>query len=324
MATRSRTLAVYGLLFVLGLTSVVAPPKTQAAGTPSVDDPVVVAVGDIACAPSDPEFNGGVGAPGHCRMTTTSDLATQIAPASVFMLGDAQYNSGSLADFNGSYARSWGRLKPITRPAIGNHEYGTPGGGGYFTYFGDAATPQQPGCVKDCNGWYSFGVGEWHVVVLNSECAKISGGTGCAVGSPQQQWLAADLAAHPAKCTVVLQHRPRWSSNSFAYADVAPLLDTMHRGGVDLLLAGHSHSYERFAPQTPSGERDDVNGIREIVVGTGGSFHSGFATIMPNSLVRESQVFGVLKLTLRPASYDWAFVAAPETPFTDSGTGTCH
>ncbi len=257
-------------------------------------------------------------------MKSTSDLAVRTAPASVFMLGDAQYNSGSLADFNASYAPSWGRLKPITRPAIGNHEYGTPGAGGYFTYFGNAATPRQPGCVKNCEGWYSFDVGRWHVVVLNSECTKISGGTGCAVGSPQQQWLAADLAAHPAKCTVVLQHRPRWSSNNFASADVAPLMDTMYRYGVDLLLAGHSHTYERFAPQNPSGVQDDARGIREIVVGTGGSFYSGFATVMPNSVVRKAHVFGVLKLTLRPASYDWAFVADPDTPFTDSGTGHCH
>lgn len=324
MATKSRIAAIYSFLLVLSLTNVVAPPHAQAETTRFPGDPVVVAVGDVACAPSDPEFNDGLGTPGHCRMKTTSDLASQIAPTSVFMLGDAQYNSGSLADFDAGYARSWGRLKSITRPAIGNHEYGTRGGGGYFTYFGKAATPREPGCAKDCDGWYSFNVGEWHVVVLNSECTRISGGTGCAVGSPQQKWLAADLAAHPAKCTAVLQHRPRWSSNSFAYADVAPLVDTMYRGGVDLLLAGHAHSYERFAPQNPSGARDDANGIREIVVGTGGSFFSGFSTVMPNSLVRMSHVFGVLKLTLRPTSYDWTFVAAPETPFTDSGTGNCH
>jgi hypothetical protein len=311
------------ILLVLGVTTVVAPPRVLAAPPPA-GDPVVVAVGDVACTPSDPGFNGGLGTPGHCHMKATSDLAIGIAPASVFMLGDAQYNTGSLADFNASYAPSWGRLKPITRPAIGNHEYGSRGGGGHFTYFGNAGTPRQPGCVKDCEGWYSFDVGKWHVVVLNSECTKISGGTGCAVGSPQQRWLAADLAAHPAACTAVLQHRPRWSSNSFASADVAPLVDTMYAGGVDLLLAGHAHSYERFAPQNPSGARDDAHGIREIVVGTGGSFYSGFATVVPNSLVRKTNIFGVLKLTLRPTSYDWAFVADPETPFTDSGTGHCH
>ncbi|MBP2323478.1 3',5'-cyclic AMP phosphodiesterase CpdA [Kibdelosporangium banguiense] len=323
MTTKSRIAALCGVLVVLGLTTVTAPPHVLA-DPPPPRDPVVVAAGDIACSPSDPNFSNGLGTPGHCRMKTTSDLVLGIAPASVFMLGDAQYHGGSLADFNAGYAPSWGRLKPITRPAIGNHEYVTHGGSGYFTFFGNAATPRQPGCAKDCEGWYSFDVGKWHVVVLNSECTKISGGTGCAVGSPQQQWLAADLAAHPAKCTAVLQHRPRWSSNSFASADVAPLVDTMYAGGVDLLLAGHSHSYERFAPQTPSGVPDDARGIREIVVGTGGAFYTGFAKVMPNSLVRKDKIFGVLKLTLRPDSYDWAFVAAPETPFTDSGTGQCH
>jgi hypothetical protein len=297
---------------------------TLTSALPSPQDPVVVAVGDIACTQSDPDFNAGLGTPGHCHMKATSDLAVNIAPASVFMLGDPQYNSGALPDFNASYDPSWGRLKSITRPAVGNHEYGTNGAGGYFTYFGNAGTPQQPGCVKNCDGWYSFDVGQWHIVVLNSECTKISGGTGCAVGSPQQQWLAADLKVHPAACTAVLQHRPRWSSNSFASVDAAPLLDTMHAAGVDLLLTGHAHSYERFAPQSPSGARDDAAGIREMVVGTGGAFYTGFSTIMPNSLVRGSGIFGVLKLTLHPTSYDWTFVADPTTPFTDSGTGTCH
>lgn len=338
MPTRSRIAIVCCALFVLGPTVVAAAPGTAAhvltdqptstpipaSGPPPDGSPVVVAVGDIACPPADPGFNHGLGTPGRCHMKATSDLAIGIAPAAVFMLGDPQYNTGSLADFNAGYAPSWGRLKPITRPAIGNHEYGTSGSNGYFTYFGDAATPLQPGCAKKCDGWYSFDIGRWHVVVLNSECTKISGGTGCATGSPQQQWLAADLAAHPTLCTAVLQHRPRWSSNSFASADVAPLVDTMYAKGVDLLLTGHAHSYERFAPQNPSGALDDAHGIREIVVGTGGAFYTGFATTMPNSLVRESNVFGVLKLTLRPASYEWNFVADPSTPFSDSGVGTCH
>jgi hypothetical protein len=325
MGPRSRIVVLCVALSVLGLTIVAARPHARAATAPTPPDgPVVVAAGDIACSRSDPGFNGGLGTAGHCHMKATSDLVLGIAPASVFMLGDAQYTSGTMADFNASYGPSWGRLKSITHPAIGNHEYGTSGGAGYFKYFGDAATPRQPGCVTNCEGWYSFDEGQWHVVVLNSECTKISGGTGCAVGSPQQQWLAADLKAHPTVCTAVLQHRPRWSSNSFATADVAPLMDTMYAGGVDLVLTGHAHSYERFAPQNPAGALDDKTGIREIVVGSGGAFYTGFATVVSNSVVRKSDVFGVLKLTLHPTSYDWTFVADPATPFTDSGTGNCH
>lgn len=291
---------------------------------PPSNDPVVAAVGDIACAPSDTDYNNGLGDPGHCHMKATSDLVLNMAPSTALMLGDAQYNSGALADFQASYDPTWGRLKSITHPAVGNHEYGQSGASGYFTYFGDAATPLQPGCTKSCNGWYSFSVGSWHVVVLNAECTRISGGTGCAAGSPQQQWLDADLAAHSSACTLVFEHRPRWSSNSFASADVQPLIDTMYARGVDLLLTGHAHSYERFAPQNAAGARDDAKGIREIVVGSGGSFYTGFGTVAANSEVRKASVFGVLKLTLHASSYDWSFVPDPATPFADSGTGTCH
>jgi hypothetical protein len=278
----------------------------------------------MACAPDDPNYNGGLGTPGKCHMKATSDLVLGIAPAAVLELADFQYNSGGLAAANASYDPTWGRFKSITHPAVGNHEYGTSGAGGYFTYFGNAATPLQPGCTKNCNGWYSLDIGSWHVVVLNSECTWISGGTGCAAGSPQQQWLDADLAAHPAACTAVIQHRPRWSSNSFASADTQPLIDTMYARKVDLLLTGHAHSYERFAPQNAAGARDDAAGIREIIVGTGGSFYTGFGTVAPNSEVRKPNIFGVLKLTFHSSSYDWSFVPDPATPFADSGTGTCH
>ncbi|MFI6099918.1 DNRLRE domain-containing protein [Lentzea sp. NPDC051213] len=295
-----------------------APPP------PPPGTPVVMVAGDAACAPDDPNYNGGLGTSTKCRMKAVSDVALAASPTAVFMVGDAQYNGGQLANFQASYDPTWGRMKSITRPVIGNHEYGTTGAGGYFTYFGDAATPRQPGCVRNCEGWYSFDIGTWHVVVLNSECARISGGTGCALGSPQQQWLTADLAAHPAACTAALLHKPRWSSNSFGSADTAPLIDTMYAAGVDLLLAGHAHSYERFAAQTPSGALDNATGIQEFVVGTGGSFFTGFAAALPNSLVRKANVFGALKLTLRPTGYDWEFAADPLTPFADSGAATCH
>jgi hypothetical protein len=283
---------------------------------------VVAAAGDIACSPSDPNFNGGLGRPGYCHMKATSDLILRMNPAAVLMLGDAQYNSGRLADFNASYDPSWGRFKSKTRPTVGNHEYGTSGAGGYFSYFGDAATPRQPGCRANCQGYSSFNIGSWHVAVLNTECDRGPGG--CASGSPQDRWLEGDLAAHRTTCTLVIGHKPRWASNSAATTAIGPLVQDMYEAGVDVYLSGHSHTYERFAPQTPSGRRDDARGVRQFVVGTGGGFFTGFSTTKPNSEVRKSHVFGVMKLTLGQGGYDWSFVADPSTPFSDSGHGTCH
>jgi hypothetical protein len=301
------------------------PQLVVESGTPPPPstDPVVVVGGDVACAPDDPDYNGGNGTPGHCHHMVTAGLIGQVNPAAVLMVGDGQYNSGSLANYTTVYDPSWGQYKSRTNPAVGNHDYGTTGAGGYFRYFGNAATPRQPGCTSNCDGYYSFDVGAWHLVNINSECARLNGGAGCAVGSPQYEWLRADLGANAATCTIVFDHRPRWSSNSFASADIAPLVDLMYQDGVDLLLSGHSHSFERFAAQNPSGVAD-ANGVRQFVVGTGGAFFTGFGTVLPNSQVRRSSVFGVMKLTLHPTSYDWSFVPDPSTPFADSGTGSCH
>lgn len=286
---------------------------------------VVAAAGDVACSPDDVGFNNGDGVADRCHMKATSELVQKMDPKAVFALGDLQYNNGSLDKFNASYDLSWGTFKNITRPVIGNHEYGTTGGAGYFRYFGDAATPRDPGCRSDCGGFYSFDIGAWHAVVLNSECAELNNGDGCVKGSPQQRWLERDLARSNAACTVALVHKPRWGSNVFVAPEIGPLVRTMYAEGVDLMLAGHAHSYERFAPQNPRGELDRRRGIREIVVGTGGAFFTGFkSTIEPNSVVHKDKIFGVLKLRLHADSYDWSFVADPATPFTDSGTGACH
>lgn len=286
--------------------------------------PVIIATGDVACDPTDPGYNGGAGTPGHCHEMTTASLIGSINPAAVFMLGDGQYNAGSLADYDASYDPSWGRFKSSTKPVVGNHDFGTTGAAGYYSYFGNAATPLQPGCTSGCNGWYSFDVGTWHIVALDTECAQLNGGAGCAVGSPQEQWLKADLAAHPNLCTMVIGHRPRWSSNSFASADIAPLISDMYAAGVDLYVTGHAHSYERFAPQNPSGVLDTAHGIRQFVIGTGGAFYTGFGTTAPNSQVRKASIFGVMRFVLRAGSYSWSYAADPSTPFSDSGTGTCH
>jgi hypothetical protein len=287
-------------------------------------DPTVVATGDVACSPSDPGYNGGAGTPGHCHEMTTASLIGAINPTALFMLGDGQYNAGSLTDYDTSYDPSWGRFKAITSPVVGNHDYGTTGAGGYFSYFGSAATPLQPSCTSGCNGYYSFNVGAWHIVVLNTECAQLNGGAGCAVGSPEELWLKSDLAAHPNLCTMVIGHRPRWSSNSFASADIAPLIDDMYAAGVDLYVTGHAHSYERFSPQNPSGGLDTAKGIRQFVIGTGGAFYTGFGTIVPNSQVHKASIFGVMRFTLHSGSYSWSYAADPSTPFSDSGSGSCH
>jgi hypothetical protein len=295
--------------------------------TPPPGGSVVVAVGgDVACGTTEANYNGGAGTATACHMKQTSDLVVAMAPQQVWALGDLQYNSGSQADFGVSYQNSWGRFKNITKPAVGNHEYGTSGAGGYFGYFGDLASPRQPGCTSNCEGYYRFdvavGSAQWHVVVINSECTRIGGGVGCAVGSPQYQWLDGDLAAHPtAQCTAVLTHRPRWASNSPASPDIQPLVDVMDTRGVDLLLAGHAHSYERFAPQNAAGQPDPA-GITEFAVGTGGRDSQGFGTVVSNSQIRKNQIFGVMKLTLHPTSHDWQFVPDPATPFADSGTGS--
>lgn len=300
--------------------------ETATAPTESV---TLAVGGDVACGTTETDYNGGAGTGTACRMQTTSDLVRGINPQQVFALGDLQYNSGSTVDFGISYHNSWGRFKDITRPVVGNHEYGTSGAGGYFGYFGSAATPLESGCTKNCLGYYSFnvpvGASKWHVVVINSECTRINAGIGCAKDSPQYKWLVNDLALPDNRtlCTAVLSHRPRWSSNSFASPDIQPLVDVMSANKVDLLLTGHAHSYERFAPQNAAGQSDPA-GIREIIVGTGGRDSQGFGTVVANSVVRKNHIFGVMKLSLTATGYSYEFVPDPTTPFSDSGSGSCN
>lgn len=285
-------------------------PPTPAPG----GEAVVVAAGDIACSPLNSAYNGGDGTADECRQRAVSDLVLDIDPDVALTLGDHQYMDGTLAEFMAVYDVTWGRFKGITRPAIGNHEYGTSGASGYFTYFGAAAGPAG-------KGWYSYDIGDWHVVVLNSMCDAAGG---CDVGSEQEQWLRADLAANAAQCTLAYWHHPRFSSGSHGpYPETAPLWEALQADGAEIVLSGHDHVYERFAPQTAAGTADP-EGIRQFVVGTGGANHVAFEPALPNSLARNATTFGVLKLTLRDGSYAWAFV--PEQPggYTDSGQANCH
>jgi hypothetical protein len=286
----------------------------------------VAVAGDIACDPQSHGFNGGRGVPGYCHQKATSDLVKKMKPDAVFALGDLQYQAGSLANFQESYDPTWGRFKNITYPVLGDHEYGSPGAEGYFAYFGSRATPQDPDCTASCRAYYSFNLGAWHVVAVNVNCEKLPSGDGCGQKSPQNRWLERDLKSAKATtaCTVVLMHEPRWSNSRKQSPDLNPLVKTMYRNGVDLLLSGDSHAYERFAPQTPASTLDKSRGLTQIVVGTGGAHFTGLHTPRPNKEVSATDIFGVLELTLRDGSYKWNFRADPSTPFKDSGSQDCH
>jgi hypothetical protein len=239
----------------------------------------------------------------------------------VLTLGDNQYERGALEAFRTRYDKTWGRVKPITHPTVGNHEYLTPGAAGYFDYFnGPGRTTGRAGVRGQ--GWYSFDLEGWHLVALNSMCDEIGG---CAPGSPQLEWLRADLAAHPAQCTLAYWHHPRFSSGApGSNVRTDPFWRLLYEAGAEVVLTGHSHDYERFAPQTPDALRDDARGIREFVVGTGGKNNYAFGAVQPNSEVRDAATSGVLLLTLRPGGYDWHFAPVRGATFRDAGSGACH
>ncbi|HZI45234.1 MAG TPA: PKD domain-containing protein, partial [Ilumatobacter sp.] len=231
----------------------------------------------------------------------------------VVLAGDNVYEDGSAADFANCYEPSWGRHKVRTRPAAGNHEYETPNAAGYFDYFGAAAG-------DPTKGYYSYDDGAWHVVVLNSNIPVIA-------GSPQEQWLRADLAASAKACQMAVWHHPRFTTSAGRNTDgpLKALWDALYAAGADLIINGHDHNYQRFAPQTPAGVRDDAHGIRQITVGTGGASLAGnFGTQASNVEVRNGATYGVLQLILRGDGYDWTFVPVAGQTFTDQGTGTCH
>ncbi|MEU4219481.1 metallophosphoesterase [Actinoplanes sp. NPDC026623] len=237
-------------------------------------------------------------------------------PGRVFTLGDNAYPNGSRADFARCYEPTWGKVKDRTRPVLGNHDYRSEGGAPYFDYFGPAAGPRG-------KGYYSYDVGAWHVVVLNTNCASVPGG--CGPGSAQQRWLSADLAG-AGSCTVAMTHHPQFSSAKIhpPTTQTLPLVRVLYDAGVELLLSGHDHAYERFAPQTPAGRPDPGRGIRQIIAGTGGAELHPFGPVAANSERRDNHTLGVLRLTLRPGAYRWDFLPVAGETFTDSGTGTCH
>lgn len=230
----------------------------------------------------------------------------------IIVPGDAAYFSvRDRNPYRTCYDTTWGRHKARTHPVPGNHDSDSHGMRRYFEYFGDAAGPQ-PG------GYYSFDVGAWHVIALNSNIAM-------GPDSEQGRWAASDLADNRARCTMAVMHHPRFSSGphekSSAPASIWPLLES---SGVDVVLSAHDHLYERLAPMRSDGVRDDARGIRQFVVGTGGNLLYGFGRIHRNSQSRQNHVHGLLELTLAPESYAWQFVPASRTRFRDSGRSTCH
>ena len=233
----------------------------------------------------------------------------------IFTVGDNAYDDGSLSEYRTCYGRTWGRYKNRTKPVVGNQEYGTSRASGYFNYFGAAAGGRG-------KGYYSYNRGAWHIVALNSECEHLK--EDCDPNSPMLTWLEKDLKANPVRCTLAYFHRPRFSSGQNGNdAKMNPIWAALYAAKADVIVSGHDHIYERFARQTPRGVRS-ARGIREFVVGTGGKSHGKFRTIKANSQVRNAHTYGVLKLTLHPASYSWRFVPVAGKTFTDSGTTKCN
>jgi hypothetical protein len=274
-------------------------------------DPVIYAAGDIACEP------GSATTSTKCRAMATSDIIVNGGAWKALALGDLQYNSASLSNLRNSYDKSWGRFKSITTPVLGNHEST---GSGYFDYFYGSGVNNGPYGQRG-KGYYSYNLGSWHVIALNSNCSRVP----CKVGSAQEQWLRSDLAANPRSCTLAFWHHPRFSSGHDGDGTfMKDLWKALYNAKADLVLVGHSHNYERFAPMDANGKLDRTNGIREFVVGTGGAFFTGISSAKPNSEVRQNSTYGVLKLTLHPTAYDFKFVPEAGKTFTDAGSGACH
>jgi calcineurin-like phosphoesterase family protein len=283
-----------------------ATPNTLPAPT---GDPMVVGAGDIAVC----------GANGD---DATSELIEDMPNATVVTLGDHAFEDGTASEFTDCYGPSWGRFEARTMPTVGNHDYQTPGASGYFGYFGAAAGDPD-------KGYYSYDLGRWHVVSLNSMCGNAASEYrqpgGCEPGSPMVTWLEQDLAANPTACTLATFHHPLFNSGNLGnHPNTKPIWDALYAADADVVLNAHQHTYERFAPQTPGGVTDSTRGIREFVVGTGGASHEPFGTIKPNSQVRNADTYGVLRLTLHANGYEWEFVPEAGKTFTDSGTDECH
>ncbi len=274
----------------------------------------IAAVGDIACDPNSSAFNSGKGTDKYCHMQAVADQIAAVNPTAFLPLGDLQYEKGELGEFERSYDLIFGRFLNITYPTTGNHEYLTTDAVGYFDYFGDTAGDPN-------KGYYSYDLGSWHIVTLNSSCSKVGG---CRETSPQAQWLKKDLAEHPTDCTLAYWHHPLFSSSERGNDDdYRDFWEILYEAGAEIILVAHNHHYERFAPLKSNGELDENRGIRQFVVGTGGKNLRGFAEIQNHSEVRNDESYGFLKLNLYQNFYNWEFISEEGIKL-DSGSNRCH
>src|ERR1700674_5568274 len=292
------------LVVQLILAPLVFAPVLPSSGAPTdaEQEVVLIGAGDIA----------------DCTDLSGAEATAKLLeanPGTVMALGDLAYPDGTAENFK-CYNKTWGRVKDRTRPAVGNHEFHSLGATYYFQYFGAAAGDPK-------TGYYSYDLGSWHIVVLNSECTEVGG---CGAGSHEEKWLRADLSAHPSGCTLAYFHKPRFSSglNHGNDPEVGAFWQALYDFNAELIVNGHDHDYERFAPQDPNANADPKRGIREFVVGSGGKNLREFGTQKPNSEVRNNDTYGVLKLSLKPTGYDWKFIPQAGKTFTDSGSGSCH
>ena len=270
---------------------------------------VIAAAGDIACEPGEERTSSS------CHHRETSDLLVSAGLVAVLPLGDLQYDDGALEKFKKSYDPTWGRVKDMTRPVVGNHEYLTEDAAGYFEYFRSAAG-------NPSRGYYSYDLDGWHLIALNSTCSRVGG---CDAGSPQYEWLKADLAASKAGCTLAYWHVPRFASGHYTNdSDYQPFWQLLFDDGAEIVLNGHDHNYQRYAPMTPTGTKNENQGIREFIVGTGGKNHTAVDSSGTNREAAEDGTYGVLQLTLGKGSYEWRFVPETRGGFTDSGSTPCH
>jgi hypothetical protein len=298
------SIALFACLFA----SLALTPRPAAAA-----DPVVAAAGDIACAPGDSKD--------PCQDAETANLLAGVS--AVLPLGDNQYEAGSLFEYQNAYDHTWGAYKPLTHPVAGNHEWVTASAQGYKDYFGAIANPD-----GDQNTYYSWDLGNWHFVALDSDCGNLppAPGTtnGCGSGSPEEVWLKNDLASNQAQCEIAYWHHPKFTSFPGVNSKVKTFWKDLQNDKAELILNGHSHAYERFAAQLPDGTASP-SGIVEIIAGTGGHSHMVQKTVKPNSVVRNNTDFGVLKLTLHAASYDFQFVDTTGAVLDESPSSVaCH